>query len=189
MLILIIPALLWGQENKSLPQNDSEFSTNFELGIRDEIMIMYGKDLNKKVAKSTLPINFHLAAGVRFLKHYKADLRFGFNYAFEDFMGFDAGIYLLADLFNTDIFATAGIDHFQVAQAGHGYTYTGGAITFYCFGLGYNTSKKFELDIIYCIPDRKIYGHDGEMGIHMNETYYKIVDGLLKIGFQYSFIF
>jgi hypothetical protein len=191
MFILLIPVLLFGQENKTLPQNGFEASTNFELGIRDDFIIMHGRYFNRDEVSSGIPFNLHLAAGVRFLKHYKADLRFGFNVpSGGDFEGSDAGIYLLADLFNTDLFATSGIDFFSVGSISHGSASNAGGslITFYCFGIGYNTSENFELDIIYYVPDHKTYGQDASWGPNA-ETIYRTVNGLFRIGFQYSFIF
>ncbi len=179
--------------------SDDQSNVNFELGLRDEIAFQYTKLYNYRDGYSNytksafLPINLHLAAGLRFSEYYKIDFRIGIIYVFEDFSGIDKGIFLQANLFKSNFYGTLGIDFFNNCREAHGimvYSESGGDITSFCFGIGYNLSKHFDLEVSYYLPTNKVYGYNqvNYGAIHI-QRYEKINNGLLIIGFQYNFLF
>ena len=176
----------------SLYNNDA----NFEWGIRDELIIMYTNIYDHEtnvvgnILKLSLPHNLHLLGGIEFLKYYKVELRFGLTFLNEDFGGFDAGAFLKANLFNSDFNLSLGLDFFNNQKTSHNLSSSGGDFIFYCFGLGYDFSQSFSADVIYYIPNKKVYGYDINTGYSpTGQIYEKVNKGLVKIGFQYSFIF
>ena len=192
IIILIYTSVIFSQEKQNSvllldSTNTSESNVNVYFGIRDEIIIMFGNLENKNVVKTDFPINIHVLCGLKFLKYFKIEVRLGLIYVFDDFSGYDGGIYMLTHLFKTNIFTEVGIERFHNIGSSHGGSFSGGNITLLCFGIGYNTSKNFNLDISYCIPDKRKIGIDEVIGFR--QTYDKVVNGLLRVGFQYSFIF
>jgi hypothetical protein len=171
---------------------------NFELGINDELILMLANEFNthdgkfKNTIKFLLPYNFHITAGVRFLRYYKIDYRFGILAAQDYVLGIDEGLYFQAGLPNSKIYGVIGVDFFNNNLASDGITETGGNFTFYSFGLGYEASENFSVDIMYSFPGgNKIYAREpaGLYGDAPGLFYYKKINGLIRLGFQYSFIF
>ncbi len=184
-----IPALTY------LAKKSSEINLKFEIGLRDEFSFMYAKFYNYQSSyvnateSAILPINFHLAVGFGFLDYYKIDFRAGIMYNYEDFYGTEKGVFLQANLFKTIFYAVAGFDNFSNGGEAHGvmvYSESGGNINFICLGGGLNVSKHFEPDAIYYFSLNKIYGYNYDT--NTNQRYDKIVNGVLNLGFQYSFI-
>ncbi len=174
---------------------ETNYEANFEVGFRYEFSYMSSKILNGNhsyLSYYLLPIplfNLHLTTGFRFLKNYKIDFRIGVKSIYEDFIGLEEGIFFQANLFNSKIFGTVGIDFFQNGGSAHGTSASGGDNMFYCIGVGYQTSDDFNIDIIYYFPDNKIYGHNIDVNSYPYKEYDKIVNNLISLGFQYSFIF
>lgn len=210
-IVLFIATLLYGQETldyQSRGRKDS-ISTGshknnfkdvkFELGVRDEILWMYTNlyNYNNGSANFTksiyVPIDLHLTAGISFLEHYKIDFRIGIMYVYEDFTGLDKGIFFKADLFNTNFYGTVGIDFINNLGEGHGvtvYSEAGGKTTFLCIGAGYGLSKHFIFDLMYYYTKDKVYGYNIVSYSSTDyKRYDKINNGLLVLGFQYSFVF
>ncbi|PIU45809.1 MAG: hypothetical protein COS95_01885 [Ignavibacteriales bacterium CG07_land_8_20_14_0_80_59_12] len=183
---------------------------DLELGIRQEMVCMlsnlHGENSVKTIMTESgvdpmyiplevlvgLAINSHLTLGFRFLEHYKIDFRCGYMSVYEDFMGLDGGIYLQADLFNTNFYGTAAIDYVINGGNSHGawyYSESGGETTLLGLGFGCNASKHFNLDVMFYYPINKVYGYDlipeWDDG---PKRYSKIVNGIIKFGIQYSFI-
>ena len=175
IIILIYTSVIFSQEKQNSvllldSTNTSESNVNVYFGIRDEIIIMFGNLENKNVVKTDFPINIHVLCGLKFLKYFKIEVRLGLIYVFEDLGGNDGGIYML-----TNFFTEAGIERFHNIGSLHGRSFSGGDITFLCFGIGYNTSKNFNLDISYCIPNKRKIGIDEIIGFQ--QTYDKVVNG------------
>ncbi len=171
-----------------ITKNNSETQANFELGIRDELILMFANLYSRNTMEfGIVPINIHLTTGVRFLKNYKIDTRYGLMIVYEDFEGFDAGIFFQADLFKSSYYGVVGIDHLFAMGSSHNSGSTGDSFNFVCLGFGYSTSKNFSLDLMYYIPTEKTFGYDFDFTNLKSSK--KIDNGLIKIGFQYSFIF
>jgi hypothetical protein len=213
LLIIAFPSLLFGQINTqhnqsklfdnlsfresldTVTREDLKENLHFELGIRDELIFMLSNEFNSEdrkfenTIKLLLPYNFHLTAGVKFLRYYKIDFRFGILAANDYVFGFDEGLYFQAGLPNSKFYWVIGVDFFNNNLASDGNTWTGGNFTFYCFGLGYESSKNFSIDILYSFPSgNKVYAK--EPSFKMGGRYYeKKINGLIRLGFQYSFIF
>ena len=177
---------------------DIEHNVKYELAIRDELIFLFNREYNnvemrmKNNIKFVLPFNLHIVAGIKFLNQYKIDFRFGFIADQDYILGFEEGIFFKAKLFNTNYFGTAGVYFFNNSLASDGITETGGEFTFYCIGLGYETSQNFSLDITYCFPGgNKVYAKEPTAiyGIGGGQFFDKSIGGLMRIGFQYSFIF
>ena len=168
----------------------SAFALSFKLGIRDELDLMLVKyRAGNSIEFGILPINIHLTTGVRFLEHYKIDIRYGIMVIYEDFEGFDIGIFLQYNLFSSNFYGSLGIDYFNAIGSSHNSGSTGGSFTFYCLGLGYNVSKHFNLDLMYCFPNEKVFAYYQSDFFSQYQGFNEIDNGLIKIGFQYSFLF
>ena len=174
---------------------EKNYGANFEIGLRYEFSYLSSKILNANhnyFGYYLLPIplfNMHVTAGLRIFKDYKIDFRFGIKSIYEDFIGLEDGIFFQANLFNSDFFGAFGADFFHNGGASHGvsdYSKSGGEITFYSIGVGYQASKHFNLDLTYYIPDNKSYGHDTIS--YPYHRYDKMVNSLINLGCQYSFI-
>jgi hypothetical protein len=183
----------------SVPKTATKNNLHFALGIRDELILMpensYSFETNKEgfAFRTFLPFNLHLCAGIRFYKYYKVDLRFGLIASADvNYWGFDEGIFFSMLLFNSHFYGTAGIDFFNDYGEGHNSAFSGGNFTFYCLGLGYETSTHFDFDLVYYIPNKEVYGYDINTGYGnppYGQTHNKKNYGLITLGFQYSFIF
>ena len=72
-------------------------------------------------------------------------------------------------------------------------TETGGKFVFYALGLGYNASRNFNMEILYSIPNNSnnVYAKSPaeDYGGTPGQFYDKKINGLIRLGFQYSFIF
>jgi len=206
ILLQFLSAPLFGQEIRSLspqthndnnltkPPEDSVYAVKIELGIRDEVIHMYTKlydysSINESIIQAgALPINFHLTAGLRLFENYKLDYRIGLMYVYEDFYGIDKGLFLQADLFKS-FYGTVGIDFINNGGDAHGvtiYSGAGGKTTFYCFGLGYNLSKHFTMDLMYYYPKDKVFGYN--IDNMTGKRYDKIDNGCIVLGIQYCLI-
>lgn len=175
-----------------------EIDLSFSIGLRDEFIYMNANLYNylgggsSNVAEiNLLPINLHIAVGLSFLKIYKIEFRTGIMAVYEDFMGTESGIFLQANLFHSNFYGTAGFDLFSNGGGAHGvmvYSESGGDINFLCLGGGLNTSKHFEIDLIYYFPLNKSFGFNQVNSYPISQRYDKIVNGVIKLGFQYTFI-
>lgn len=169
----------------------NESKIKFELGIRDEFILLFANhynDYSGKVENTmfySLPFNLHACAGIRFLNYFKIDLRAGLLWITEDFLGFDKGIYLQSLLFSSNIYVEAGIDFFNGIGNGH----TNDKYTFYCFGLGYEPARNFDIDLLFSVPNTKIYGYTINDNVFPTVKYENINNGLLRFGFEYLFNF
>ena len=181
--------------NKSTDGNLSTNNNRFELGVGNSLILMFVKTYNykKNGMENTIKANFidiHLSAGFRFLQYYKIDFRFGYYLVYENFGGPNEGIFLQRYLFNTNIYGIAGIDFFKNIGNSHNSAESGGNFIFTCLGLGYNGTKNFSLEMIYWIPNKKVFGTNYVFGTNGSVSYYNMINnGLLGIGFQWSFIF
>ncbi len=165
LFLILFSLSIISQENHNqqgyiLKESSSVSEVNFELGIRDELDLMLVKyHAGNSIEFGIIPINIHLTTGVRFLKSYKIDVRYGIMVIYEDFEGFDIGIFLLSDLFSSNFYGSLGIDYFNGIGSSHNSGSTGGSFTFFCLGLGYNVSKHFNLDLMYCFPNEKVFAY------------------------------
>jgi hypothetical protein len=207
IFILIYTSIIFSQEKQySVLELDSmtitESKSNSispDLGIRFESMIMsLNVENNDRI--TTFPINIELIQGIRFLQYYKANIRLGilpistnFRADFDDFnFVFEVGGFLQAYFLKTNVYGIIGIN--LITTNGNDYSHghfipdNKGSILFYNFGLGYRTSERINLDLMYSIPDTKKYGHI-EYSSFPDESYDKIVYRIVSIGFQYNFIF
>ncbi len=181
-------------KNDISPSLNKTGNVNFEIGLRDELVLMFVNEHNFSVNRTEntlqlfLPINLHLCAGVEFLDHYKIDIRFGLLFVYEDFSGLDEGIFFQGDLFDR-IYGTAGADFFYDTPNSHNGGGSGGNFILYGIGLGYKTSDNFNIDMMFYLPDKKVFGFDRDNSYSPAQTYNKVNNGLVKLGFQYSFIF
>lgn len=201
LMIVLVQVFLLGQKKNLTTFTNlkpkSENDIHFELGIRDELIWVFTNQYEnpnyKNKTEFLYPINLHLSAGIRFLNSYKIDFRFGLMSNGDYIFGFDEGLFFQTDLFNTNLFGTAGIDFFNNSLASGGTTEAGGQFTFYFLGLGYEneTSRNFSIDIVYGFPGKNrvytttppsAYGLDGSQ--YLTDK----INGLFKIGFQYSFV-
>ena len=87
-------------------------------------------------------------------------------------------------LFGSDIYVEAGIDFFNGIGNGHNNKYT-----FYCFGLGYEPASNFDIDLLFSVPNTKIYGYTINDNVFPAVKYQNINNGLLRFGFEYLFNF
>jgi len=179
-----------------LAKEASDIDLNFQLGLRDAVILMDAKFYNYSSGAvnttefNVLPRNLHLAAGISFLNYYKIDFRAGEMRVYEDFYGIEKGVFFQANIFKSFFYLVGGYDDFSNGGESHGvvvYSESGGDINFLCFGGGLNASKYFELDLIYYFPLNKVYGFN-QVNYPVEQHYDKIVNGILNIGFQYSFI-
>jgi hypothetical protein len=186
---------------KFLVEKKNKLPINVELGIRDEVAVMFANYYNYKNGNSNhintfLPLNLHLSIGFRFLENYKIDFRIGLLLLYEDYVGIDKGIFLETKLFKSNYYGVLGVDFFSNGGNAHGvavYSESGGDVTSLCFGLGYSTSRHFNIDLMYYLPFNKVYGYN-YVAYDYNENYTgkrydKINNGVITLGFQYSFIF
>lgn len=172
---------------------------HFELGIRDELILMQANEFSSQdrkfenKVKLLLPYNFHLTAGIRFLRYYKIDYRLGILAAQDYILGIDEGLYFQTSLPNSEFYGVIGLDFFNNNLASDGMTETGGKFILYCFGLGYEASRNFNMEILYSIPNNsnRIYAESpaADYGGIPGQFYDKKINGLIRLGFQYSFIF
>jgi hypothetical protein len=176
----------------SVPAKEKE--VDFELGIRYELLLMFANLYNNAsgLGKNALefsnsPLNFHLTAGLRFINNYKIYLTGGLMVVYEDFLGFDGGIFFEASLYNPGPFGVIGVDFFNDSGEEHNLSSSGGNFTFYCIGAGYNFSKHFDIDLMYYVPNNKVFGSD--LDFQTYQLHNKTDNGLLKLGFEYKFVF
>jgi hypothetical protein len=153
--------------NRKIIHTDINIPINFELGIRDEIILMFANLYNyhlDRAANTTemipLPINLHLTTGFRFLKHYKLDLRYGIMMVYEDFYGLEGGIFFQSDIFDSHFYGTIGLDFFSNGGNGHNFSESGGNSKYLCIGTGYQTSRHFCIDVSYYFPLKKTFGYN-----------------------------
>ncbi len=162
----------------------------FEIGIRDELFLMFAKVANSDnsgvintMETGFAPINFHALAGLSFLETYRIYFQYGYSYVFEDFSGYDGGIFFNAN-FYAGFYGTAGIDFFSKSGSSHGLSTSDKKnFTFYCAGLGYQFSNHFSLDLTYYIPNNKVFGYN--VNPYDYEYINKVNKGILKLGFEY----
>jgi len=180
----------------SLSEFKSKYDFHFEFGIGDEFLLMFAKEYDSRTNtygstnKVSLLPNLHLAAGINFLKYFKIDFKLGLILVDENYYGIDDGFFFKAELFNTRICGIAGIDFFNDIGEGHNSAESGGSFILYSFGAGYETSKNFDIYILYNIQNKKVFGYSHNTGYApFNQTYDMVFKGLIRIGFQYSFIF
>lgn len=173
-------------------EQSNEFA--FELGIRDELDMMFANiyDYKSTTASNTLesglfPINFHLTGGIVYAENYKVYFIYGFTNILEDFQGFDGGIFLQAN-FYSQFYGVGGIDFFSKMGSSHGLSSSPKKnYTFYCLGAGFKFSGHFNIDLIYYIPDEKVFGYD--VNPESYSYYNKINNGIIKLGFEYIISF
>ena len=186
---------------KLLVEGKNKLPINIELGIRDEVAVIFANYYNYKNGSSNyintfLPLNLHLSIGFSFLEKYKIDFRIGLLLLYEDYIGIDKGIFLESKIFKSNFYGVLGIDFFSNGGNAHGvqvYSESGGNVTSLCLGVGYSTSRHFNIDLMYYLPFNKVYGYNyvayDYNGNHNGRRYDKINNGVLTLGFQYSFIF
>lgn len=174
------------------PKQTNEFE--FEIGLRDELGLMLANIYDKKssakvftLESGLFPINFHLTTGLNYSGNYKIYLIYGFTYILEDFQGFDRGIFFRANLYN-NFYGVLGLDFFNKMGSSHGLSNSPAKnYTFYCLGAGYNFSKHFNIDLMYYMPDEKVFGYDTNPESY---TFYNKIDhGIIKLGFEYIITF
>ena len=141
-----------------------------------------------------LPINFHISFGIRFLEHYKIDVRTGLMLVSEDYWAGDKGIFFQTDIPDSKFYGKAGIDFANNGGEAHGvvdYSESGGRTTYYCLGVGIRTSKHFNAELMYYFPVDKVFGYNNVYDFNTNTStkYDKINYGMINIGFQYLITF
>ncbi len=169
-------------------------SVNFELGIGYNFILMFVNQYNpqKKVVENSIKHSFldiQLSVGLRFRQHYDINFRFGFDEVDEDFGGFNGGIFFASGLFGSNIYGMCGIDFYNNFGNSHNTSESGGNFIFYCLGVGYRATKNITWNLMYWIPNKKMFGTNTVFKDDKFKYYDKINYGLLKIGFQYSFVF
>ncbi len=181
-------------DSRIIPEINSK-SIIPEIDIRFESMIMAVKIENKNIA-SIFPLNMQVTQGIKFLKYYKAKLRFGIipgsTKLPDDFnLVFEVGLFFQATLLKSNIYGIVGVN--LITNNGNDFSHgTGpvieheGSILFYSLGLGYEISKHLSLDLMYSIPNNKKFGHVDDY--IANQSYNKFVNGIITIGIQYTFI-
>ncbi len=182
-----------------IPALDDSISNevNFELGIGSNLILMFVNKYdsqNKAVENSIKPsfLDIFFSVGFRFHQYYNINFRFGFDEIYEDFGGFNGGIFFESGLFASNIFGILGIDFYNNIGNSHNTSESGGNFIFYCLGAGYRVSNNFTLNLMYWLPNKKVFGTNTvykDDSIISYESYDKINHGLVRIGFQYSFIF
>lgn len=210
LAVLIIPSLLFAQGKSNLDSNEissvslskskdysniNETENNkigFEIGIRDELYLMFANlsSSNSTGSANTLEagfplMNIHLTAGIRVLDNYRIYLQYGYAYVYEDFNGFDGGIFLEANLY-AGVYGLVGIDFLNKFGSSHGLSSSNEkSFTFYCAGVGYQFSKNFNIELAYYIPNDKVFGYN--VNDYTYQYINKIDNGILKLGFEYIF--
>ena len=188
-------------ENKILYHiNENEFSQGFPLnsvnkyrskhninivfGIRDEMFFIPNYSFNSGM----IPENIHLVFGIRILEMAEIYGKAGIMGVYNDFGGgIDYGIYLQVNFLETSLYGIVGINYSGLyGQLPHGLNYGNeGLLKCFCFGVGYETSKNFEMDVIYYDPSSRIIVSRDFANFYDLE---QINRGFIGIGFQYSFI-
>lgn len=179
----------------------NEIPINIELGIGDEFAVMFANYYNYYSSESSnyietsLPLNLYLSFGVSYLELYKIYFKLGILYLYEDYGGLDKGIFIESKLFKSNFYGVLGVDFLSNSGEGHGvtvYSESGGNVNSICFGLGYSTSRHFNIEIMCYLPLNKVYGYNYEVydhnGNNTGKHYDKINNGIIKLGFRYLFI-
>ena len=206
ILILIYTSIIYSQEKQSsVLQSDSvdTSESNFLvfLGIRDEFLMMSVNVDNNYKNVFFSPFSIHVVEGVNLWEYYKIFFKFGIltasNQLPNDFhIGYDWGIFFHTNLFKSNFYSVIGYDFMYSSgeDGGHGSgvlepTSNNAGINSYCIGLGYETPTNFSIDIMYHIPNKKVFGYDEYPHAFTPATYYnKFVYGIINIGFQYTFL-
>ena len=180
--------------NVSTLQDSTLSDVNFELGVGYNLLLMFVNKYNlqnKKVENSINPslIDILFSFGFRFHKHYDVNFKFGFDEIGEDFGGLNGGIFFESDLFFSNIFGILGVGFYHSIGTSHNTSESGGNFIFYCLGFGYRATKNINLNLMYWIPNKKVFGTDIAFTDNKFIYYDKINHGVLRIGLQYSFIF
>jgi hypothetical protein len=180
------------------PQTElSKFISNngihFELGIREEFIKLYSNVTsyhNSNNLIGFIPFNFHLNIAVGSPENFLLNFRFGPMGVYDDFYGLDWGLFFNKYISNSHYYGTIGLDDFFDVGTGHNFSESRAWIPFITLGAGYTFLKDFDIDAIYYFPLKKVYGHYQE---EYSSTPYIVhtmkVNGLIKLGIQYSFIF
>ncbi|GBD89998.1 hypothetical protein BMS3Abin04_00714 [bacterium BMS3Abin04] len=167
---------------------------NFELGIGYNLILMFVNKYNSqdKVVENSIkpsPLDIVFSVGLRFHQRYDINFRFGFDEIDEDFGGFNGGLFFESSLFGSNIYGTFGIDFYNNFGNSHNTSESGGNLIFYCLGVEYRANTNFTWNLIYWVPNKKVFGTDIVFKDNKFIYYDKINHGLLRIGLQYSFIF
>ena len=202
ILILIYTSIIFGQaKQNSVLQLDSVIiselnSTSIipEIDIRYESMIMFTNIENNNIT-SIFPLNLEVNQEIKFLKYYKASLRFGIITGSTKFpddfnLVFEVGLFFRASLLKSNIYGIIGVN--MLTNNGNDFSHGTGPViehnglTFYNAGLGYMVSEHWSFDVMYSIPNNKKFGHVYDY--IENKSYDKFVNGIITIGYQYTFI-
>ncbi len=168
----------------SINKFKSKYDINIVLGIRDEMFFIPNSSFNSSI----IPENIHLTFGIRILELAKVYGKVGIMGIYNDFGGgIDYGLFLQVNILKTSLYGTIGIDYSGLfGQLPHGLNYGNeGSLKCFCFGVGYETSKHFEMDVIYYVPSSKIVVSRDFANFYDLE---QINRGFVGLGFQYSFI-
>lgn len=166
---------------------------NVDFGLRLESIIM-SANVENKHRTSVFPFNMQLYVGFGFLKYYKVRIRFGVvpgstNIPFSFKVVLEEGIFLQANLLKSNFYGIGGVSILSNNnECGHGtgdIVYNNGVAIFYCIGLGYETSKRVNLDIMYSVPFDKKFGYDHHS--FPSRDYDRIIYGMVTFGFQFAF--
>jgi hypothetical protein len=183
---------------------DSNY-VHFELGIRDQIGLMFientssNRTSSQDIKKMFYPMNLHLSIGISFLKCCKIDIRAGlimvqdkFNDVDPEYGVFDAGMFFQINILKTKLYGITGFDVLITPSSPHGtstFSEGGGDVSSICFGCGYKLTKNFDIDLMYYYPLVNWIGYSVDNLNPSRIRTEKIVNGLIILGFQYSFIF
>lgn len=166
-------------------ENDKD---RFKFGLRDEFLLMFASiaDEGNTIKSSSSIFNFHFTFGLEIPDNNRVYFQIGYSYIYEDFSGADLGIFFQANLYK-GVYGLIGIDYFNNSGFEHGVSRSDHkGFILYCLGAGYQLSVHFNMDLIFSVPNDKVFGND----LVSDNDYFrinKVNNGILRFGIEYIF--
>jgi len=166
--------------------HSNHFAQNkINLGLRSEIgvnQISIGEITESNFY--ILPIqNLSLTLDVDIHNNVTIQFRPGFILSKNNYEGFELGGYLSYKIPDSKLYSQLGINyHFNSSVDGNSGG-SGETIALVGFGVGYQISRIFSIDISYHHPIKKLYGSFGFPEFDLHKSYY--VERIIELGFGF----
>ncbi|MEE9430121.1 MAG: hypothetical protein V3V16_03710 [Melioribacteraceae bacterium] len=156
-------------------QNEINLSLKSEIGFTQ---ISIGEVMESNF--HLLPIqNLSLVVDVNLYNNIFFQFRPGFIISKNNYEGFELGGYIGYKILNTKLHSQVGINyHFNSSVDGNSGG-SGQTIALVGFGVGYQISKTFSIDISYHHPIKKKYGSFGYPDFHQRHN----IERIIELGF------
>ena len=162
-------------------------SQSLRLGLRIEPSILFMEDKNKSVISFT-PYSFYFNSIVAITNWLTIEVRPGLFLASQEFSGFELGAFAKLNILPECAYIVAGLNNHSNSVSGSN---SGGSyakrILFKGIGIGFQKDSKLNFDLMYYWTNDKEYGYSRRTDSSgLTESYSKMINGILKIGFSLS---